>query len=58
VDRKEADARVVVEQILRPVAVVDVPIDDENAVELKLVDGQLCRDGDVAQQAKSHRPVG
>ena len=33
VDREEADAGVAVEDLLGPVAVVDVPVDDEDAVE-------------------------
>jgi hypothetical protein len=41
--------------LLRAVAVVHVPVDDQ--YPLALVDQCRGRDGDVVQQAKAHRPV-
>ena len=58
VDREEADALVGVEHVLRAVAVVDVPIDDQHAVEPVLVDRDAGGDGHVVEQAEAHRAVG
>ena len=37
---------------------VDVPIDDQDAVQFQLVDGQPGRDGYVVEQAEAHCSVG
>ena len=58
VDRKKSHAAVGVKHVLRAVAVVHVPIDDQHAVELMLVAGHAGRDRDVVEQAKAHRPFG
>ena len=47
---------VVVEDVLRAIAVMDVPVDDRHALALL---GQMRRsDGDIVEQTEAHRPVG
>ena len=53
VDREESDAAVVVEHVLRAVAVVHVPVDDEHAIELELVDRHARRDRRRCRTGKS-----
>ena len=56
VGRHVQDARVVVEDVLGAVAVVDVPVDDRHPLT---VGGQLRgADRGVVEQAEPHRPVG
>ena len=57
VHRDEPDARVVLDQRLRAVAVMHVPVDDQHAIELLHPARVVRRDGDVAEQAESHRRV-
>jgi hypothetical protein len=40
-----------------PVAVVDVPVKDQDPVDAKLADRQLSRNRDVVEQAEAHRAV-
>ena len=54
VDREEADVLVGIEHVLRAVAVVHVPVDDQHAVEPVLRRRHAGRDRDVVEQAKAH----
>jgi hypothetical protein len=56
--RHVPDPRIGVDQILGPVAVVDVPIHDEHARESVLFQRPARGDHDVVDQAESHRDVG
>ena len=58
VERAEEDAVVVPEDRLRAVAVVDVEVDDRDALEAELALRRARRDRDVVEQAEAHRPVG
>ena len=58
VERDVEDGRVVPEDRLRPVAVVDVPVDDRDALEAELGLGRPGGDGHVVEEAKAHRAVG
>ena len=53
-DREKADAAILPKHFLRSIAVMHVPIDDQHAIELMLVDGNPRADGNVAAQAKAH----
>jgi hypothetical protein len=58
VDRREEHARVGVEDLVGPVAVVHVPVEHEHALDAM---GRLrvaCRHGDVGEEAEAHRPIG
>ncbi len=57
-DREERDRGIVVEDLLGAVAVVDVPVDDQDPVEPEPLDGVRRGDGDAAEQAEAHRLVG
>ena len=46
------------EDVLRAVAVMDVEIDDRDAVDAVLLLGVARGDGDVVEQAEAHRPRG
>ena len=52
---EEPDAAIGVEDVLRAVAVMYVPVDDHYAIELMLVAGRGSRDRNVAEEAKTHR---
>ena len=54
VDREEADAGRFVEDLLRPVAVVDVEVDDQDPAQLEASQGIGGGDGDVAVDAEPH----
>ena len=56
-DREEGHARVVVEHLLRPVAVMDVEIDDQDPVQFVPCQGIGGGDGHVPEQAEAHRGV-
>ena len=58
VDRHVEDGRVVAEDVLRAVAVVDVPVDDRHALEPELGLRRARRDRDVVEEAEPHRAVG
>ena len=58
VQRDVEDARVVPEDVLRAVAVVDVPVEDRHPLEPMLRLRRAGRDRDVVEQAEAHRPVG
>ena len=57
-DRDEEDAVVAAEDRLGAVAVVDVEIDDGHPLQPELRLRVARRDGDVVDEAESHRPVG
>src|SRR5579884_365319 len=57
VERDEEDRRVVRQQVLRPVAVVDVPVDDRDAADAELGLRPARGDRDRVEQAKAHRAV-
>ncbi len=54
-DRQKAGPLLVPKAGLRAVAVMHVPIDDKHAIQIQLVERLPCADGDVVEQAKSHR---
>ena len=54
-DRKKADLAVVPEHVLRAVAVMHVPIDDQHAVRARARRCGPRGDGHVVEQAKAHR---
>lgn len=54
VDGEESDARIFPERGLGTVAVVDVPVDDEDAIEFEDIDGDASGDGDVVEEAEAH----
>ncbi len=49
------DSPVRIKDVLRAIAMVHVPIDDQNASETELVDCVTRRDGDVIEEAEPHR---
>src|SRR5262249_35156328 len=53
-NRKEHYARVGIENVLGTVAVVHVPIDDEDSIEFVPSDGVLRCNRDVIEQTKAH----
>src|SRR5262245_26578780 len=56
--REKINARVVVKDTLGPVAVMDIPVDDGDAVDLFIaVLRVFCGDGDVIKKAKPHGPL-
>src|SRR5581483_1725763 len=57
VDRYEQNRRVFVEDRLRPVAVVDVPVDDGDLLETVVLLRVTRRDRDVVEEAEAHREV-
>jgi hypothetical protein len=57
-DTVEHDAWIVVEDILRAVAVMHVPIDDQDARQAECRLRVFGRQGDVVEQAKTHAPLG
>ena len=58
VQRDEEDGVVAAEDRLGAVAVVDVEVDDRDALEPELGLRVARRDGDVVEEAEAHRPVG
>ena len=58
VERHEEHAVVVAEDVLRPVAVVDVPVEDRDALEAELGLRETGGDGDVVEEAEAHRAAG
>ncbi len=54
VDVEGEDVSAVFEAVLGAVAVVDVPVDDEDAFDAELFGGVGCGNGDVVEDAKSH----
>src|SRR5687768_17906024 len=55
--RKKIDGRIVVEDSLCTVSVMDVPIDDRDLLDLRIFPLRVTRgDGDVVEKAKPHRP--
>ena len=58
VQRDGQHAGVVVEGGLRAVAVVDVPVNDRDALEAAVRQRVVDRDGGVAEQAEAHAGVG
>jgi hypothetical protein len=57
VHRDEVDPRVALDERLRPVAVVHIPVDDQDALEAMTLAGIVGRDGNVAEQAEPHRLI-
>ena len=57
-ERDEEHAVVVPEDVLRPVAVVDVPIEDRDALEAELGLREAGGDGDVVEEAEAHGLAG
>jgi hypothetical protein len=55
VERDEEHAVVVPEDVLRPVAVVNVPVEDGNALEAELGLCEADGDRDVVEEAEAHR---
>jgi len=55
VRRAHQHARVVLEDVLAPVAVVDVEVDEGDALQAVEVGGVPDPDGDVVEEAESHR---
>ena len=58
VDRRVEDVSTLVEHVLGPVSVVNVPVEDSDSVGLALIEGRLGRDGSVVEKAKAHGVVG
>jgi hypothetical protein len=57
-DREESDLFVAPEDLLGAVAVMHIPVDDQNAIESEFVDRQPGADRHVVKQAKAHRRGG
>ncbi len=55
---EEKDGTVLVKGVLRPVAVMDVPIDDENLREAVMALGVTRGDGNVVEDTDAHALVG
>src|SRR5262245_14808225 len=55
VNAQEENTRVVVEDVLRAVAVVDVPVDDEHPLNPVYFLGVAGSQGDVVEEAEAHR---
>src|SRR5439155_5211131 len=53
----EVHAGLALDERLRAVAMVHVPVDDENALETVLDTRVVRRDGDVADEAEAHRAI-
>jgi hypothetical protein len=58
VNRKKADIVVCVKRVLRGIAVMDVPIDDQHSIHVVFLTRNARSDGNVVEQAKAHRPFG
>ena len=59
VDRREQHGRVGVEDVVRPVAVVDVPVEDRARARAPCASTRVPRrDRDVVEEAEAHRPRG
>ena len=60
VQRREEDRRIVADDVLRPVPVVDVPVDDRHSLDAELGLRPARRDRDRVEQAEAHgaRPFG
>jgi len=56
-ERDQEDARIALERVLRPVAVVDVPVDDRDSPGAGGA-RRASRDRDVVQHAEPHRALG
>ena len=56
VDADEEDVGAPAERLGGAVAVVDVPVEDEDPLGAELADRQLGRDRDVVEEAEAHRP--
>ncbi len=57
VERDEQDRGIVCDEILRPVAMVDVPVDDRDPLDLEVLLRPPCGDRRRAEQAEAHRVV-
>jgi hypothetical protein len=44
-----------IEDMLRPLTVVSVPVDDGNPLESSVLNGELCGDGDVVEEGEAVR---
>ena len=53
VDAEEEDVVAVVEDLLGAVAVVDVPVDDRDRLDVRRFQGRLGRDRDVVEEAEA-----
>ncbi len=51
------NAGVRLDERLRPVAVVDVPVDDEHAIEMMVAASVMGRDGHVAEETEAHGAI-
>ena len=57
VQRDEQDRRVVLDDVLSPVPVVHVPVDDRNALDPEVLLRPTCGDRDRVEQAEAHRTI-
>ena len=57
VHRDEVNVRLILDQRLSAVAMMDIPVDDENALQSMFLARVVRGDGDVAEQAESHRAI-
>ena len=55
--RHKSNGRIVLDECLRAVAVVNVPIDDQHAIDPLALAGVVRADGDVAEDAEAHAAV-
>src|SRR5687768_3432184 len=58
VDRKESDAIVGIERVLRGVAVVDIPINNEHSFDLVFLSRDAGSHGNVVEQTEAHCSFG
>jgi hypothetical protein len=57
VKREEEKIAVILEEVLSPISVMDVPIEDGNALQPLRCTERGGSDGDVVEQAESHRAL-
>jgi hypothetical protein len=57
VNRYEQHLIAIVEQVVRPVAVVDVPVEHQDPFDSPSFDRLMCRDRNVVEQAEAHRSL-
>ncbi len=58
VNREKRDLRITPENILSPVSVMHIPVDDQHAIDSGIRMRVCGRDGHVIEQTESHRAVG
>ena len=56
--RQKPDIVPIIKDVLRPVAMVDIPVDYQHSLKLVLLNCMICRERNVVEQTKPHGIVG